>query len=76
MRIPDKLKINQVGTPLLAFMESYNKSIPSSFPRPSAKLLKIFQTLHPALFRHGDEWSIDKHRKRIMDWLPSQSAIL
>lgn len=56
-------------------MESYNKSIPVSFPHASLKTLKKFQVTHPILFKHGDEWSIDKHRKRLMDWLPSYSEI-
>ena len=69
----NELELNQVKTPLLNFMESYNKSIPISFPKVSVKILKNFQSLHPILFKHSDEWSIDKHRKRVMDWLPSSS---
>ncbi len=66
-----ELEINQVVTTLASFMESYNKSIPASFPRVSVKVLRRFQALHPALFKRGDKWSIDKHRKKLMDWLPS-----
>ena len=69
------LELNQTKTPLLAFLESYNKSIPGSFPRVSVKILKHFQKLHPILFKHSNEWSIDKHRKRLMDWLPSSPDI-
>jgi len=67
-----ELELNQTGTTLAIFMESYNKSIPVSFPHASVKALKQFQILHPLLFKHGDKWSIDRHRKRLMDWLPSQ----
>ncbi len=74
IRKEDILKRNQIGTPLLIFMESYNKSIPVDFPHPSVKVLKVFQELHPMLFKRGDEWSIDKHRKRLMDWLPSYNT--
>ena len=66
-----ELEVNQIKTSLLVFMESYNKSIPVSFPLVSIKMLKKFQTLHPVLFKNSDEWSIDKHRKKVMDWLPS-----
>ncbi|MBI4085594.1 MAG: hypothetical protein HY432_03785 [Candidatus Liptonbacteria bacterium] len=66
-----ELELNQVKTSLLIFMESYNKSIPESFPHTTIKILKKFQALHPMLFRGRDEWSIDRHRKRVMDWLPS-----
>ncbi len=71
----DALKLNQTRTSLVVFMESYNKSIPVSFPQASVKILKKFQALHPILFRHADEWSIDRHRKRVMDWLPSYNDI-
>lgn len=67
-------ELNQTGTSLLIFMESYNRAIPADFPHASVKALKEFQTRYPALFRHGDEWSINRHRKRLMDWLPSHCA--
>jgi len=75
VRKKQELKPYQIRTSLLIFMESYNKSIPLNFPHPSIKILKMFQTLHPMLFKNGDEWSIEKHRKRLMDWLPSHATI-
>ena len=54
-----------------SFLESYNQSIPERFPHASVASLKQFQTTHPALFKDTDEWSLDKHRKRLMDWLVS-----
>ena len=69
------LEINQVSTTLPVFMETYNKSIPDGFPVVSVSILKKFQALHPILFKNGDEWSIDKHRKKLMDWLPSAIKI-
>ena len=71
----DELKVSQIKTTLLAFMEAYNKCIPASFPRASVKALKQFQAVHSILFKNGDEWSIDKHRKKLMDWLPSHNDI-
>lgn len=52
------------------FLESYNKNMPSVFPRVTAELMKKFRLEHPALFTHGDLWSLDQHRKKVMDWLP------
>ncbi len=76
MKVKNKeLELNLLKTPLLVFMESYNKSIPVGFPCVSVKILKHFQALHPAFFKHSDEWSIDKHRKKVMDWLPTYSDI-
>ncbi|HEY4499555.1 MAG TPA: hypothetical protein VJH70_00265 [Candidatus Paceibacterota bacterium] len=67
------LDVNLVKTTLVAFMESYNKSIPIGFPHASVKVLKQFQESYPVLFKGSNEWSIDKHRKKVMDWLPSYS---
>ncbi|KKU81314.1 MAG: hypothetical protein UY07_C0021G0019 [Parcubacteria group bacterium GW2011_GWA1_47_8] len=58
---------------LSEFLESYNKNMPDSFPRASAPLLKKFQDAHATLFTHGDLWSLDQHRKKIIDWLPRNS---
>ena len=71
----NELKLNQNGTTMLVFMESYNNSIPITFPRATAKALKQFQTLHPTLFKR-DEWSIDRHRKHLMDWLLTHSETI
>lgn len=74
-RQDDALKLNQIGTSLVVFLESYNRSIPASFPQASVMVLKQFQAMYPVLFKHGDEWSIDRHRKRLMDWLSSHQHI-
>ncbi|MDO8492999.1 MAG: hypothetical protein Q7S19_00420 [bacterium] len=65
-----ELNISQAEMPLADFLESYNKNMPASFPRATTSLLKKFQEAHAVLFRHGDSWSLDQHRKKLMDWLP------
>jgi len=55
------------------FLEYYNKNIPASFPRASTMLLKKFKEGHVALFKNGDFWSLDQHRKKVIEWL-SQNA--
>lgn len=50
-------------------MASYNQGIPAGFTRASVRALKQFQGTYPILFKNGDFWSIDRHRKRLMDWL-------
>ena len=69
-------ELNRTETPLLEFMEAYNKSIPSGFPRASVAALQQFQTSHVILFKKGAGWSVDKHRKRVMDWLSSYHAVV
>lgn len=51
------------------FLASYNKNMPAHFPRATTLLLQKFKHAHAALFKHGDLWSLDQHRKKIMDWL-------
>ncbi|MBI2023447.1 hypothetical protein HYT01_02710 [Candidatus Giovannonibacteria bacterium] len=63
------LELNMTYTTLVVFLEAYNKSIPVGFPAASVKTLKAFQTIYPSLFKHGDSWSIERHRKKVMDWL-------
>ena len=47
---------------------------PAAFPHTSVALLKKFKALHPLFFKHGNLWSLDEHRKKIMDWLPQHLA--
>lgn len=55
------------------FLKSYNANMPSSFPRASNALLEKFKAEHAGLFRHGDMWSLDTHRKKLIEWLPRNS---
>ncbi len=68
---------NQIKTTLASFLESYNKSIPQDFPHASEKILKEFQAAHASLFQnvHKEAWSIDVHRKKLMDWLQSYREV-
>lgn len=54
------------------FLTHYNKNIPKNFPHATNKALEQFQIAYPRLFKNHDEWSVEKHRKRFMDWLSSQ----
>ncbi|MEK7614739.1 MAG: hypothetical protein AAB428_03680 [Patescibacteria group bacterium] len=65
-----ELAESQAQISLLDFLKSYNKNIPVSFPKATASLLKKFKESHPMLFKNGDFWSLDQHRKKTMDWLP------
>ncbi len=55
------------------FLESYNKNMPAGWPRATTALLQKFKDGHTALFTHGELWSLDQHRKKLMDWLPRNS---
>ena len=68
--------INQEYVPIADFIASYNKTIPTSFPKANVALLAKFKESHSSLFNHGDMWSIDQHRKRVMDWLPQNTNLV
>jgi hypothetical protein len=63
-------KINQAQITLQEFMKSFNQNMPLSFPKATVALLQKFKAAHASLFAHGDTWSLDFHRKKVIDWLP------
>ncbi len=55
------------------FVASYNQNLPSRFPQATLAQAKEFQKAFPTLFNDGrDSWSLERHRKKMMDWLPRQ----
>lgn len=67
----EELDFNQTRISLAMFLESYNENIPAGFPVASVAILKKFRGIYPALFKHGNMWSVDLHRKKVIDWLSS-----
>lgn len=53
------------------FLHYYNQNIPAKFPLVNLSLLKRFYSTHKGIFSVEEDWSIEKHRKRMMDWLES-----
>jgi hypothetical protein len=70
MKYAEELKVSQMQISLLDFLKSYNENIPDNFPHATVMLLEKFKDLHRMLFKHGDLWSLDQHRKKLIDWLP------
>ena len=66
-------EVNFVKTSLADFVDQYNQNIPKVFPRASLKALEEFRATHASLFKDGEDWTIDRHRKKLMDWLTSYS---
>jgi len=60
---------SQKMTPASVFLKSYNQGMPPTFPHASLADLKKFEAVHPGLFKPSGQWSLEKHRKRLMDWL-------
>ena len=64
-----QLELNKLHTTIDVFIKSYNQTLPQGFPIASVSTLKKFQESYPLLFKNKSEWSIEKHRKKLMDWL-------
>jgi hypothetical protein len=56
---------------LKEFSASYNDGLPEGYPTVNASILKVFSTKNAHFFKNKDEWSLDQHRKKVMDWLPT-----
>ena len=52
------------------FLESFNKNMPQGYPLVSLTILKKFKELHLSMFKADGLWSLDHHRKRMIEWLP------
>jgi len=74
-RNPGEVDESMLQVTLAEFLKSYNKNMPESFPRASTASLKKFQEAHAALFKNGDLWSLDQHRKKLIEWLPRNGNI-
>jgi len=72
----EELKIGQMQLALVDFLASYNKNMPPGFPLATVPLLKKFKDAQPGLFKNGDLWSLDQHRKKLIDWLPRNNGAL
>ena len=72
MKAPDVDKIrSEKCLTRREFLAAYNADLPEAFPKASLPILKEFVLRYPELFKQGDVWSLDVHRKRLMDWLPA-----
>lgn len=71
MKAPDLDRLrSEEARSLNDFCGEYNKDLPASFTPASISLLTEYRRLHPEAFRNGGSWSLDRHRKKIIDWLP------
>ncbi len=63
-------KLHENSISLSEFKDSFNQNMPETFPKVTEEQLLRFKKEHIAFFKHGDLWSLDLHRKKIIDWLP------
>lgn len=75
MRTPDLDRArSEQSRPFAEFLRLYNENLPTAFPQATAPLLKEFRLANPNLFKAGGDWSLDQHRKKVMDWLRSHAV--
>ena len=76
MRLPDlDRERSEKSLSFGDFMKSYNEGLPLQFPRVSLALLREFRKAHATLFKDSGSWSLDQHRKKVMDWLTSRNRV-
>lgn len=75
-RFATELKTSELQVTMADFLTNYNQNMPASFPRASLNLLTKFKAANTALFTHGDSWSLERHRKKVMDWLPRNQTVV
>jgi hypothetical protein len=71
MKAPDPVKErSEMRVTLVDFLKMYNDGLPDSFPTATKPYLREFQKAYPGLFDEANDWSLEQHRKKVMDWLP------
>jgi len=76
MRVPDlDRERSEKSLSPVEFMKSYNEDLPTQFPRASSSILREFKKAHATLFKNNGSWSLDQHRKKVMDWITSRTNI-
>ena len=75
MKLPDLDRLrSEKSLSFGDFLKSYNADLPADFPRASLALLREFKKSHTSLFKGENVWSLDQHRKKVMDWLTTKRA--
>ena len=64
------MMLNEIPLTNVEFLESYNKNMPEGYPLVSLAILEKFKQTHLKLFNADGAWTLDQHRKRMIEWLP------
>ena len=65
--------VKKDNDPINKFIEDYNLLFNVPQTKANKSLCDLYRNEHPNDFKTS-EWSIEKHRKRFMDWMSKQSA--
>jgi hypothetical protein len=67
---PRPTPISELPMTEAEFLTSYNQNMPESYPHVSLSIMQRFKEAHTNLFKGKGFWSLDQHRKRMIEWLP------
>lgn len=70
MKTPDlDRERSEKSRSLTEFLTLYNDNLPAAFPQATRAMLEEYRATHAEAFKVADVWSLDLHRKKVMDWL-------
>ncbi|MDO8565510.1 MAG: hypothetical protein Q7R67_02745 [bacterium] len=67
---PNFVPLNELPLTISEFLKSYNENMPMEHPQVSLAQLHKFKEAHQSMFKTDGIWSLDQHRKRLIEWLP------
>jgi len=69
-KVLGQIMLNEIPLTNVEFLKSYNENMPEGYPHVSLAILERFKKEHLSLFKSNGAWSLDQHRKRMIEWLP------
>lgn len=66
----ERIVPNEVPLSATEFKESFNQNMPAGYPHVTLEIMDKFRFAHPNLFKKPNVWTLDLHRKRMIEWLP------
>lgn len=70
MKTPDlDRERSEKSRSMMEFLTLYNDNLPAAFPQATRAMLEEYCATHAEVFKVPGVWSLDVHRKKVMDWL-------
>ncbi len=69
-KVPGELLPYQMSMTDAEFLKSFNDNMPAGYPHLTLLTLKKFKDAHTSMFSGEGSWSLEHHRKRMIEWLP------
>ncbi len=69
-KVSDRIVPSELPMTAMEFLDSFNKNMPAGYPLATLEMMSKFKLVYPNLFKKPNIWSLDLHRKRMIEWLP------